>query len=84
MYAASANNCGETSFEKRAVYWLAAEYADRAGKVDPSLKSNASQTAASYRGTAPQKQDIFTSDYKTGDNISFGCWVGESVRVPAL
>ncbi|SHI60668.1 Tetratricopeptide repeat-containing protein [Mesonia phycicola] len=83
MYAGSANNCGETSFEKRAVYWLAAEYADRAGKVDPSLKSNANQTAASYRGTAPQKQDIFTSDYKPGDSISFSCWIGESVRVPA-
>lgn len=84
MYAKSANSCGQDAFSKRAVYWLAAEYADRAGKVDPSLKSNANQTAASYRGTAPQKQDIFTSDYKTGDSISFGCWIGESVRVPAL
>ncbi|HIB36602.1 hypothetical protein [Mesonia sp.] len=84
MYASSANSCGDDAFTKRAVYWLAADYADRAGKVDPSLKSNASQTAASYRGTAPQKQDIFTSDYKTGSTISFGCWIGESVRVPAL
>ncbi|MBW2960429.1 hypothetical protein [Mesonia aestuariivivens] len=84
MYAGSANNCGGTSFEKRAVYWLAAEYADRANKVDPSLKSVATKTAASYRATAPQKQDIFTSDYKPGSRISFSCWVGESVRVPAL
>ncbi len=84
MYAKSANNCGTTSFEKRAVYWLAADYADRAGRVDPSLKSNAEQTAAAYRGRAPQKSDIFTSDYKTGDSISFGCWIGGSVKVPSL
>jgi tetratricopeptide (TPR) repeat protein len=84
MYAGSANNCGESAFDKRAVYWLAADYADRAGRVDPSLKSTASQTAAAYKGRAPQKQDIFTSDYKPGDNIPFSCWIGESVRVPSL
>ena len=84
MYAKSANNCGNTSFEKRAVYWLAADYADRAARVDPSLKSNAEQTAVAYRGRAPQKSDVFTSDYKPGDSISFGCWIGGSVKVPSL
>lgn len=84
MYAKSANNCGNTTFEKRAVYWLAADYAERAGRVDPSLKSNASQTANSYRGRAPQKSDVFTSDYNPGDSISFSCWIGESVKVPSL
>ncbi|UJH89836.1 tetratricopeptide repeat protein [Antarcticibacterium sp. 1MA-6-2] len=29
MYAQSANNCGDNPFDKRAVYWLAADYAAR-------------------------------------------------------
>ena len=37
MYAASANNCGDTNFNKRAVYWLAADEAKKAARVDPTL-----------------------------------------------
>lgn len=83
MYAQSANNCGNTVFEKRAVYWLAADYAERAGRVDPSLKKHANQAASSYNATAPQKADIFNSG-KAGQTIQIGCWIGESVRVPNL
>lgn len=83
MIGQSANNCGETAFDKRAVYWKAAEYADRAGRVDPSISSTANETAVAYRGRAPQKSDIFQNDMQ-GKTINIGCWIGESVRVPNL
>ena len=83
MYAQSANDCGTTSFEKRAVYWKAAEYAERAGRVDPSLSSSANQAAAAYRGRAPQRSDIFQEGMQ-GKTISIGCWIGESIKVPNL
>lgn len=83
MYAQSANNCGETTFDKRAVYWLAADYAGRAGRVDPSLSSVANESVAAYKGRAPQKSDIF-QEGKQGETVSIGCWIGESVRVPTL
>ena len=38
MYADSANGCGDTQFNKRAVFWLAAQTAQKAGRVDASLK----------------------------------------------
>jgi len=84
MYASSVNTCGDSAFNKRAVYWLAADYADRAGRVDPSIQSNASQTASSYRGRAPQKSDIFQEGVEEGSTIKIGCWIGESVRVPSI
>ncbi|MFV8225058.1 hypothetical protein [Christiangramia aquimixticola] len=84
MYAQSANNCGDDTFTKRAVYWLAAEYASRAARVDPSLSSNANQAAAAYRGRAPQKSDVFQSSRSVGEAISVGCWIGETVRIPNL
>ncbi len=83
MIASSSNSCGGTPFEKRAVNWKAAEFADRAARVDPSIASNARAAAASYRGRAPQKVDIFNEGMQ-GKTISLRCWVGGSVRVPNL
>src|SRR5699024_5125114 len=60
MYADSASNCGTTVFEKRAMYWLAAEMMDKAARVDGSVASNAKAAAESYRQRAPQKSDIFS------------------------
>ena len=83
MYADSANNCGKTVFEKRAMYWLAADMMDKAARVDGSLAGNANAAADSYRQRAPQKSDIF-SEGNAGETIKFDCWVGGSVRVPNL
>ncbi|MCX7550874.1 tetratricopeptide repeat protein [Xanthomarina sp. F2636L] len=83
MYNKSANNCGDTNFNKRAVFWLAAIEAEKAGRVDPTLKSAAAQSAASYRARAPQKAEIF-SEGNAGQKINIGCWIGASVTVPSL
>lgn len=83
LYAGSANDCGSTPFEKRAIYWKAADMAYRAGRVDPSLSGRASQSAASYSAKAPSKTDIFNSGM-AGKTVTFSCWVGGSVKVPNL
>lgn len=83
MYAKSANDCGKTTFEKKAVYWIAAEYAKRAGRVNPSIRSSAKKAAAAYAGRAPQRTDIFSSG-KAGQTITVGCWINETVQVPTL
>ena len=83
MYAASANNCGNTVFEKRAIYWKAADMASKAARMDGSIAGNARATASSYRQRAPSKSDIFDAGM-AGKTISFRCWVGGSVRVPNL
>ena len=73
-YAGAANECGSTSFEKRAVYWLAAATA-RKGGLD--------KLAARYEALAPSRADIFNSGL-AGKTITFKCWVGQSVKVPQL
>lgn len=83
MYASSANSCGDSHFNKRAVFWLAAAEARKAGRVDANLKSYADQLAASYDGQAPQKSEIFQAGNE-GQTISIGCWIGQSVTVPKL
>lgn len=83
MYASSANNCGETVFDKRAVYWKAADIARRAAQVDATIRSSAQKFVDNYMAKAPSKSDIFQSG-KAGQTISFPCWIGGSVQVPNL
>ena len=83
MYADSANGCGDTQFNKRAVFWLAAQTAAKAGRVDASLKKISDRTAAAFNGRAPTKTDIFTEGNQ-GTNITFSCWIRRSVKVPNL
>lgn len=83
LYANSANNCGKSQFNKRAVYWLAANTARKAANVDASIKKAALKTAASYSGRAPTKTDIFTEGME-GKVIQFSCWINDKVKVPNL
>lgn len=83
MYASSANSCGDTNFNKRAVYWLAADEARKAGRVDANLSKDAANTAANYLAKAPSKSEIF-QEGNSGATISIGCWIGRSVKVPSL
>ena len=83
LYASSANACGDSQFNKRAVYWLAAQTAQKAGRVDASIRKIANRTAASYNGRAPSKTDIFTEGNQ-GKTVSFSCWIRRSVKVPNL
>ena len=83
MYADSANNCGDSQFNKRAVFWLAAQTARKAGRVDASLKKITDRTVAAFNGRAPTKTDIFTEGNQ-GTTITFSCWIGRSVKVPSL
>ena len=83
MYAASANDCGDTNFNKRATFWLAAEEARKAGRVDPTLKGASAQTSENYLAKAPTKSEIFSAG-NSGQVINIGCWIGASVTVPKI
>ena len=83
MYAKSANNCGSDNFSKRAVFWLAASTAEKAGRIDGRLKSAASKSAASYRASAPTKSEIFQKG-NAGQSLKVGCWIGRTITVPNI
>ncbi|MDT0558494.1 hypothetical protein RM697_07545 [Ichthyenterobacterium sp. W332] len=72
MYAKSANRCGDTNFNKRAVFWLAAQEARKGGG-----------SGKNYEAKAPTRAEIFNSGM-AGKTIKIGCWIGRSVKVPTL
>ena len=83
MYASSAKNCGDSNFNQRAVYWLAAKEAAKASKVDANLRKAANKAVNNYNAKAPQKSEIFSSG-RDGELIGIGCWINRSVSVPNL
>ena len=83
MYASSAKNCGDSNFDQRAVYWLAAKEASKASKVDANMRKAANKALSNYNAKAPQKSEIFSSG-RDGELIEISCWINRSVIVPNL
>lgn len=74
MYSSSAKNCGTDNFSQRAVFWLAADEARKAGSTS---------TASRYEGLAPSKTEIF-NESMAGKSIQIGCWIQRTVKVPNI
>jgi tetratricopeptide (TPR) repeat protein len=77
LYANSVNEAADDAFDKRAVYWLAAQTARKAGT------SAGNAAAATYDKLAPSRQEIFAAG-KSGQQICFKGWIGKCVTVPTL
>ncbi len=78
---ASSPDCGTSPFEKKAIYLLAADFAQKAVDNDPSVSTAAIQQKARFLEQAPTKSDI-KSEKMAGKKITFSCWMNESVIVP--
>ncbi|HEX8563623.1 MAG TPA: hypothetical protein VF676_11645 [Flavobacterium sp.] len=82
LYANAGKECGQTLFEQKAMYWLAADMVRKAGEADPNLRKNGSdQTAENYLKLAPTPDEI-KAEKLGGKQINFKCWINESVTVP--
>lgn len=81
LYVSGVDTCGQTPFEKKALYWLAAGMAVKAGIADVNLKPGADKLAATYLQKAPSAAEVKEAK-KAGKTITFNCWINESVTVP--
>jgi hypothetical protein len=70
--AATANSCGSSTFERKANFWLANDYINRAianGKEGVS--------SGKYLSSAPTSTEAFNEGVSAGASVSCSCW-GES------
>lgn len=74
LYASSMDDCKklESQAQDRLIFIAAYEMYTKAG---------ANEKMAQVKGQFPSKEDIFVLSWKTGDQKSTGCWVGETVTV---
>ncbi|QBZ97483.1 tetratricopeptide repeat protein [Flavobacterium sangjuense] len=82
LYANSANDCGKTDFEKKAVNYLAIQTAQKAGITEPRLKS-ASDKAAKNLESKSLTADEISKAKMNGKSLNIGCWINETITFPA-
>ncbi|PZE18696.1 hypothetical protein DNU06_02385 [Putridiphycobacter roseus] len=70
---ALANSCGDTTFDRKANYWLADDYMKKASALGEDYSSR-------YANGAPGTTEFFEAGKKAGDSVYLSCW-GESTTV---
>ena len=82
LYANSANDCGKTDFEKKAVYYLAIQTAKKAAIAEPRLKPTSDKVAKDFEAKSVTAAEISKAKMN-GKSLSIGCWINETITFPA-
>jgi tetratricopeptide (TPR) repeat protein len=69
--AATANSCGESTFSRKANYWLANDYYKKAASLGESVSSG------KFLSSAPDQNEGFNEGVSAGATVTLSCW-GES------
>jgi len=72
--AALANSCGESTFERKANYWLANDYYRKAAGL------GAKASSSKFLSSAPTSEDCFSESVSMGTSYTLSCW-GESTII---
>jgi tetratricopeptide (TPR) repeat protein len=86
LYVSAVQGCGTFEREDRAVYWLAADYYERAAARGSAPEAaQARSRLAQIQRYMPTAEDKFFKGWTGGDSytIDYGCytWIGESTRI---
>ena len=87
LFSAAVHECGTLDRKDKAVYWLAADYFDRAaaGASSPELQQQARQHLSRIEPYFPSVEDKFYMHWETGDpyTIDYGCytWIDDSTTI---
>ena len=81
LYSNSANDCGKTDFEKKTVYYLAIQTAQKAGVAEPRLKPTADKAAKDFEAKSLTADEISKAKMN-GKLVTIGCWINETITFP--
>ena len=82
LYANSAKDCGKTDFEKKAVYYLALQTAQKAGIAEPRLKPSSDKMAKDFEAQSLTGAEISKAKMN-GKSLTIGCWINETITFPS-
>ena len=82
LYANSAKDCGKTDFEKKAVYYLALQTAQKAGIAEPRLKPTADKMAENFASKSVTTDEI-SKEKMNGKSLTIDCWINQTITFPA-
>jgi tetratricopeptide (TPR) repeat protein len=82
-YAAGGTGCGETTLEKKALWWVVVDQFVKARNVDSSVTSQANELINRYSQYFPTQEEIFWENYEVGQSFTVGCWINETTTIRA-
>lgn len=68
-----ATNCGGDDMSRRAPYWVAVDYLNKAKAADASLADEANSLISQYAKYYPQTADAFMYGYQDGQSYTVAC-----------
>ena len=77
--ASMVNACADSPLQGREVYWLAADYYQRAKSIDNSVASKANTKISQVKKSYPTIDDLFTYGINDGKEITVKC-IGETTK----
>ena len=82
MYANSAEECGKTETEKKAIYYLALETAKKAANTGAKIKAAADKMIEKYAVQTLTSAEI-SKQKLNGKSIKIECWINETITFPS-
>ena len=80
IYVAASRNFGENDFEKASVFWVAADYYERA-RAHSDCAVDAAKKASDFRKYFPSKEEAFFLGLQAGQTYKVGGWINESTKI---
>ena len=80
-YIAGSDDCSQSDFEQRAVYWTAVDKYKKAKSIDPSVSQKANELIEKYSSYFPLKEETFFHGYVDGQEYTIGGWINEKTVV---
>lgn len=68
-----ATNCGGDEIHRRASYWVASDFVNKAKNLDPSLSEEANKLIGTYSRYYPTQADAFMYGYTDGQSYTVTC-----------
>ena len=82
LYGNSAKDCGATDFEKKAVYYLAMQTAQKAAIAERRLKPTSDKVAKDFEVLSLTADEISKAKMN-GKSLTIGCWINETNTFPS-
>ncbi|MDR2835363.1 MAG: tetratricopeptide repeat protein [Bacteroidales bacterium] len=81
IYGASAKNCVESVFDKKATNCLIVDQFIKAKNIDPSVAGEANELIGKYTAGFPKTEDGFWLSIEAGATFTVGCWINETTTI---
>ena len=78
IYMVNANSFGDDDYAHRTVYWVAADYAQKAKAADMNLTEESNSLTAKCKQQFPKKEEAFMHSVKAGDAVKVKCFDTET------